>query len=128
FSRGLQVNANNDGLLAARGILHYGSSPRAIADFEQAVGLRSPVFWPYFFLAHHYLATSRFEQCRFMCETGLRMPASDSAKSQLEEWRAIAQAELGFPPESVRAAFEAALRLDPSNELARRNQNAFEPS
>ena len=56
------------------------------------------------------------------------MPASDSAKSQLEEWRAIAQAELRFPPESVRAAFEAALRLDPSNELARRNQNAFEAS
>jgi hypothetical protein len=56
------------------------------------------------------------------------MRGSDTAKSQLEEWRAIAQAELGFSAESVRAAFEAALRLDPSNELARRNQDAFEAS
>ena len=47
------------------------------------------------------------------------MRASENAKSQLEEWRAIAQAELGVPPEAVRTAFEAAIRLDPSNELAR---------
>jgi len=126
FSRGLQANPNNDGLLAARGILQYGTSPRAIIDFEQAVRLESPVIWPYFFLAHHYLVTSRFEQCRVLCETGLRMRGSDAAKSQLEEWRAIAQAALGFPPDSVRAAFEAALRFDPSNDLARRNQEAFE--
>ena len=39
-------------------------------------------------------------------------------RTQLEEWRAIAQAELGFPPEAVRTAFEAAVRLDPSNERA----------
>jgi len=56
------------------------------------------------------------------------MRASDTAKSQLEEWRAIAQAELGFPPEFVRAAFDAAIRLDPSNHLAKRNQAAFEAS
>ena len=128
FSRGIQANPNNDGLIAARGILQYGTSPRAITDFEQAVGLGSTVVWPYLFLAHHYLETSRFEQCRLMCETGLRMLGSDSARSQLEEWRAIAQAELGFPPESVRAAFEAALRLDPSNDLARRNRDTFEAS
>jgi len=52
----------------------------------------------------------------------------DTAKSQFEEWRAIAQAELGFPPEAVRAAFESAVRLDPSNELAKRNHDAFEAS
>ncbi len=128
FTRGLQVNPNNTGLLVARGIQLYGTSPRAISDFEQAVKLRSPVVWPYLFLAHHYLATSRFEECRLMCDAGLRTDGSDSVKSQLEEWRAIAQAELGFPPESVRASFEAALRLDPSNELAKRNQDAFEAS
>jgi tetratricopeptide (TPR) repeat protein len=128
YTRGLQANPNNDGLLVARGILLYGTSPRAVTDFEQAVGLGSPVVWPYLFLAHHYLITNRFDQCRVMCEMGLRMRGSDTAKSQLEEWRAIAQAELGFPPESVRAAFEAAVRLDPSNELAKRNQDAFEAS
>jgi tetratricopeptide (TPR) repeat protein len=126
FSRGLQVNPDNDGLLVARGNLLYGTSPRAITDFEQAVELGSPVVWPYYFLAHHYLITNRFEQCRAMCETGLGMRGSNTAKSQLEQWRAIAQAELGFPAELVRSAFEAALRLDPSNELARRNQDAYE--
>lgn len=128
YSRGLQVNPNNDALLVARGILLYGSSPCAVTDFEQAVTLGSPVVWPYLFLAHHYLITDRFEQCRIMCEMGLRMRASENAKSQLEEWRAIAQAELGFPPEVVRAAFEMAVRLDPSNELAKRNRTAFEAS
>jgi tetratricopeptide (TPR) repeat protein len=128
YSRGLQVKPNEDGLLVARGILLYGTSPRAITDLERAARLGSPVVWPYLFLAHHYLATSRFEQSRAMCETGLKMHASDTAKSQLEEWRAIAQAELGFPPDAVRAAFETAVRLDPSNELAKRNQDAFEAS
>jgi tetratricopeptide (TPR) repeat protein len=128
YTRGLQVDPDNGALLVARGILLYGTSPRAITDFEQAVALGSPVVWPYLYLAHHYLITNRFGQCRGMCETGLRMRGSDTAKSQLEEWRAIAQAELGFPAESVRSAFEAALRLDPSNELARRNQDAFETS
>lgn len=128
FSRGLQANPNNDGLLTARGILQYGISLDAIADFERAVELSTHGVWPYLFLAHHYLTTDRFEQCCVMCETGLRTSGSNAAKSQLEEWRAIAQAELGFPPESVRGAFEAAHRLDPSNELAMRNQDAFEAS
>jgi tetratricopeptide (TPR) repeat protein len=126
YSRGLRVAPKNNGLLVARGILLYGTSPRAINDFEQAVGLGSPVVLPYLYLAHHYLITRRFDQCRVMCETGLRMRGSDTAKSQLEQWRAIAQAELGFPAEFVRSAFDAALHLDPSNELARRNQDAFE--
>ena len=64
YSRGLQVKPNENGLLVARGILLYGTSPRAITDLEQAASLGSPVVWPYLFLAHHYLATSRFEQCR----------------------------------------------------------------
>ncbi len=126
FSLGLRMNPRADALLIARGILLYGTSPHAISDFEQAVGLGSPLIWPYFFLAHHYLSTKQFEQCRVICESGLKMKGSDTAKSQLEEWRAIAQAELGFPPELVRMAFEAAIRLDPTNESAKRNQDAYE--
>lgn len=128
YSLGLRVDPSNDGLLVARGILQYGSSLRAITDFEQAVELHAPIVWPYLFLAHHYLITKRFDQCRVMCEAGLRMRGSETAKSQLEDWRAIAQAELGFSPELVRAAFEAAVRLDPSNDIAKRNQTAFEAS
>jgi tetratricopeptide (TPR) repeat protein len=129
YSLGLKVDPNNDGLLVARGILQYGTSPiMAISDFDQAVKLNSSVVWPYLYLSHHYLITTGFDECRIMCELGLRMQGSDAAKSRLQEWRAIAQAELGFPPELVRSAFEAAVRLDPSNDFARRNQIAFEAS
>jgi len=126
YSRGLQVDPNNDGLLAARGILLYGASHRAITDFEQAIKLDCPLVWPYFLLAHHYLICDRFEECRAMCERAARMPASDSVRSELTEWKAISQAELGFPAEMVRAVFEESLRLDPSNDRARRNFMGFE--
>lgn len=128
YSLGLQVKPDDDSLLVARGMLLYGSGPRALTDFEQAVQLGSPLVWPYLFLAHHFLASHQYEKCLSACEAGLEKRGSDAAKSQLQEWMAISRAELGFPAEFVRAAFEAALRLDPSNELARRNQAAFEAS
>jgi len=126
YSLGLQVDPNNEGLLAARGILLYGASPRAITDLELAIGLDCPRAWPYVFLAHHYLISGRFAECRAICERAARRPASDSVRSQLAEWQAICEAELGFPPEMVRANFESSLRLDPSNDRARRNLTAYE--
>jgi hypothetical protein len=54
------------------------------------------------------------------------MTASAAVKSELAEWSAISQAELGFPAEMIRASFENSLRLDPSNDRARRNLAAFE--
>ncbi len=125
---GLQLDPRNDTLLVSRGILQYGSSPRAITDLEAAVRLGSPVVWPYLFLAHHYVTTSRFEECRLTCEAGLRATASDTAKSKLEEWKAIAQGELAFPQDLVLAGFEAAVRLDPTNEYAARNRDIFTAS
>jgi tetratricopeptide (TPR) repeat protein len=126
YSRGLRIDPTHDALLTGRGILTYGRSPQSPSDLEQAVKLRSPLVWPYFFLAHHYLVNNRDEECRRMCERGLAMEASRAVHSQLSEWLAIAEAELGFPPARVRAAFEEALRLDPSNEMARRNLERFE--
>jgi tetratricopeptide (TPR) repeat protein len=126
YSRGLQIDPTNDALLVARGILRYGTSERAITDFEMAIQYRSPVIWPYFFLAHHRLTNGRFEDCRRLCEQALNMPGSAAVKSELSEWMAIAQSELGFPIEMVRASFENAIRLDPSNERAGRNLAAFE--
>src|SRR4051812_23789023 len=126
YSRGLRADPYNDGQLVARGMLLYGSSPRAVTDFELAIRNRSPVVWPYFFLAHHYLLSGRFEECRSMCELASRMPATDAVKSELAEWTAISQSELGFPVEMIRASFENSIRLDPSNDRARRNLAAFE--
>lgn len=126
YTHAIQKNPDDDAMLVARGILLYGKSPRAITDLERAAELDHPLLWPYLFLAHHHLMMNQFDLCRLMCERGLRRRGSDTAKSQLEEWRAIAQAELGFPAELVRQAFEAAVHLDPSNESAKSNQAVFE--
>jgi tetratricopeptide (TPR) repeat protein len=126
YTRGLAAQPQNDGLLVARGILLYGSSPRAITDLELAVRQGSPVIWPYFYLAHHYLINGDFQRCRVLCERAMEMPGSAAVKSELAEWLAISESELAFPVEIVRASFENALRLDPSNERARRNLAAFE--
>jgi tetratricopeptide (TPR) repeat protein len=126
YNEGVAVAPNHDAVLVARGILCYGVSPMAIQDFEQAARLNSPMIWPYFFLAHHYLLRDRFDECRKMCERALGMSASGTIDSNLWEWLAISRAELGFPPVQVRAAFEEAVRLDPGNERIRRNFRAFE--
>jgi tetratricopeptide (TPR) repeat protein len=126
YSRGLGIDPSHEALLIGRGVLTYGKSPQSPNDLEQAVKLGSQLVWPYFFLAHHYAVNNRYDDCRRMCERGLEMKASPAVLSQVSEWLAIAKAELGFPPEIVRAAFEQALRLDPSNEMARRNLQAFE--
>jgi tetratricopeptide (TPR) repeat protein len=128
YSRGLQVEPCNDALLAARGVLLYGTSDRAITDLETAIGYGSPLIWPYVFLAHHHLVNGRFEECRKLCERALNMNGSAALMSEVAEWMAIAQAELGFPAGMVRASFENAIRLDPSNERARRNLAVFEPA
>jgi tetratricopeptide (TPR) repeat protein len=126
YSRGLAVQPQNDGLLIARGILLYGLSPRAITDLELAVRQGSPMIWPYFFLAHHYLVNGDFQRCRVLSERALEMPGSAAVRSELAEWLAISESELAFPVEIVRASFENSLRLDPFNERARRNLAAFE--
>jgi tetratricopeptide (TPR) repeat protein len=126
LTRGLHEDPYNPGLLGARGLSLYGASPRAVNDLELAIRYGSTEIWPYFFLAHHYLLTGRFEECRTMCERASQMPASTAVRSELAEWTAIAQAEQGFPAEIVRASFEAAIRLDPSNDRARRNLAAYE--
>lgn len=125
---GIAADPDNDGLLVARGMLQYGADRSAVNDFEHAVRYGSPVVWPYFFLAHHYLVSNRFEECRSMSEQALRMPASDVVRANLYEWLAIARAELGFPPQQVRAAFEEAIRSEPGDERIRRNLRAFEES
>ena len=126
YSRGIAADPANDVLLVARGILLYGESPRAVTDFESAIQSGSTVIWPYFFLAHHALLGGQFERCRSLSERALEMEGSDAVKSELAEWLAIAQSELGYPAEIVRESFDRSIRFDPSNERARRNLAAFE--
>lgn len=126
YSRAIQMDPTNNVLLAARGMLMYGTDPNAPADFERAIRLGSPLVWPYFYLAHHYLANKRFEDCRLMCERALQYPASGRTQSELYEFLAISLANLGYPEPAIRRAFEEAIRIDPSNDRARRNLERFE--
>ena len=126
YSRGIAVDPTNDVLLVTRGILLYGESPRAVQDFESAIRSGSAVIWPYFFLAHHSLVGGQFERCRVLCERALEMDGSDAIKSELAEWLAIAQSELGYPAEVVRESFDRSIRFDPTNDRARRNLSALE--
>ena len=126
YSKGLAISPDNVALLIPRGILLYGDSPGAIEDFQLAVRDRPPVVWPYYFLAHHCLMTEQLDLCRLHCERGLEEAGSDATKSELAEWLAISQAELGFPDDLIRRTFGRSLRYDPSNERARRNLAMYE--
>jgi tetratricopeptide (TPR) repeat protein len=126
YSRAIQLDPTNDVLLTARGMLMYGTDPNSTADFEQAIRLGSPLVWPYFYLAHHYLANNRFEDCRSMCERALQSPASKRVQGELYEFLAISQTSLGYPEPVIRRAFENSIRVDPSNDRARRNLETFE--
>jgi tetratricopeptide (TPR) repeat protein len=122
----MSFDPGNEALLIARGGLRYGVDPLASEDFEQAIRQGSSKVWPYFFLAHRNLVSNRFDECRRTCERALELPASDEVQANLREWLAISEAELGFPPERVRSAFEAAIRLAPDVERIRQNLEEFE--
>ena len=126
LTRGLQQDPSNPEFLGTRGIVQYGTSSQAINDLELAVRNDSTKIWPFYFLAHHYLNTARFEECRKLCDRALSMDGSTAVKSEFYEWMAISEAELGFPPEMVRASFENAIRLDLSNVRAKRNLARFD--
>jgi tetratricopeptide (TPR) repeat protein len=126
LARGLRLDPDNPSLLGTRGVMQYGTSPQAVSDLELAVRNGSAEVWPFYFLAHHYLLTGRFEECRRLCERMLTLDGSSAMMSEVCEWMAIAQAELGFPAQMVRDSFENAIRFDSSNERAKRHLAAFE--
>jgi tetratricopeptide (TPR) repeat protein len=123
---GLSIAPRNEALLVARGTLRYGVDMLASDDFKQAILCGATMVWPFFFLAHHYLVADRFEECRRMCERALEFSASDGVRANLNEWLAIAEAELGFPSAMIRTAFEEAIRLAPDVDRIRRNLEEFE--
>lgn len=126
YSLGLRFNPRDHVLLMHRGMLLYGESHQAVDDLRLAIEYGATDIWPYLFLAHHNLVGGEYDRCRSLCEQGMQLEGVQSAKSELAEWLAIARAELGFPADMVRSAFEEALRLDPSNDRARRNLATFE--
>jgi tetratricopeptide (TPR) repeat protein len=125
YSLAIALEPWNDALFVARGMIVYGMNPSAIGDFEEAIRLDSPLVWPYFYMAHYLLVQNRFEDCRRMCERGLGRPAPARAQSELCEFLGIALTHLQYPVPVIQRAFENAIRVDPSNDRARRNLQQF---
>ena len=126
YSEAIRLDPENSMLYLARGKLLYGNDPGAIEDLETAVILKAPLVWPYLFLSHYYLGTGQYEEVLHLAAAGLEMPSTERVKSFLLEFRAIAEAQLGFPKNIVRRSFEKAIRNDNSNQRALRNLEVFD--
>jgi tetratricopeptide (TPR) repeat protein len=127
FDEGLRVFPNNHSLLIARGIQNYGADTvRAVEDFKLAVQLNSPNAFPYYFLAHHYLLHDQYQEALEMASRALQLAPTPTFKADCLEWIAICQMALGYPNETVRAAFHSAHQLAPDNQRIDRNLRLFE--
>lgn len=129
LDKGLHLFPNNDILLTARGIQRYGTdTERSLQDFQRAAQLGSRHALAYFFLAHHYLLHDRYPEALEMASRALHLADTAMLQADCLEWIAIGQAALGYPPETVRAAFHAAQQLTPDNQRIARNLQLFEAS
>ncbi len=120
------IRPDDDAILVKRGILRYGVESGAVDDLQRAAELGSHHPWPYFYLAHHALVEGRYQDCLAMCERGLALTVPDEVRANLHEWLAISRAELNYPADRVRSAFEEAVRLAPDADHIRDNLASFE--
>jgi hypothetical protein len=129
YEKAFEVAPDDPRILTARGILLTKTDPpAAIADFEAAVARGVPIAAPYLFLAHDALIQHDYRRCLDLCSSILSRPQRPRAAAAALQWAAIAQYELGFPPNVVRHNFLTALHLDPLNDQIRSNFEQFENS
>jgi tetratricopeptide (TPR) repeat protein len=129
FDKGIHLFPNNLALLITRGIQLYGTDPeQSQQDFNRAIRLEPRVVWPWYFLAHYHLIREQYRECLEMAQTALTLSPLNALRADCLEWIAICQANLGYPPESVRAVFHAAQQLAPDNQRIAVNRQLFEKS
>ncbi|EYF02462.1 tetratricopeptide repeat protein [Chondromyces apiculatus] len=117
YSEALNVDADNDAALTARGRLRVARAEDALAmqDFERAVARGTPLIWPYLHLAFHALNTAEYERCLELCRTGLERTEDERLRAALYEWMVVSVVMLGSPPPLVEDLLERALDLAPFN-------------
>ena len=129
LDRGLIRFPTNLGLLTARGIHLYGSdADNSVNDFMRAIQLGITEALPYFFMAHFYLTRNQYDRCLEMASRALQLSDSQTITSDCLEWIAISQANMGFPSDTVVAAFRAAQNYAPDNQRIARNLTIFADS
>jgi tetratricopeptide (TPR) repeat protein len=121
YAEALRVEPRNEAALVARGMLSYGESPQAITDLRGAIDVGTPLFWPFFFLAHYSARSGEFADCVKYAEEALQRGPTQRAQADIFEWLAIANNALGAQTEDVERLFARAQRLAPDN--ARLNAN-----
>lgn len=123
FSEALRFDPENDPALTARAFARLSKDPeRAAEDFRLAAARRTPLVWPYLYLAHSYLETESYDACIETCELGLERAQSQEHRANLYEWMAIANAALSAPPRRVEELFELAIANAPFNLRIHRNR------
>ena len=130
YEEGLKISPDNEVLLIGKGLLLYGSQTEtAVEAFRRVVSNEgSPLVWPYFFLAHHYLLRQNYSESLKMGKQARARATTNPVRAELFQWQAICLSESGYPPGVVRPLFEKALSLDPSNERIRKNSEAYKES
>jgi tetratricopeptide (TPR) repeat protein len=127
YKEALKVEPSHSGALAARGLLHVETDPSAaLADFERAVSLGVQMALPYLYLAHTAITQGDYRRCFELCNSVLLLSKNPEIVANALQWLAIAQYELGVPPDIVRSNFATAVEFDPRNDQIRANQQYFE--
>jgi tetratricopeptide (TPR) repeat protein len=94
YSDALKLDRRDDVALTARGLLlmSTGKEKDAERDFERAVQSKTPLVWPYLYLAPMYLRRKEYDACIELCLDALRHAPEqeDEQQANFYEWLAIA--------------------------------------
>lgn len=118
YDDALRVDPDNDGALTARGMLQMARHEvsRAALDFERAVGLGTPLVWPYLHLAFQALKGAEYARCIELCGMGILRSEDERHRAAFYEWMVVSELMLlRSPPNIMEELFERAMDHAPLN-------------
>lgn len=117
YTRALAAHPEDSELLTARGIAQFARDAQAaIQDFVRATRAGASRVWPWHFLARHALLSGAYGEALRLAIRASQLPGHHSARAEVYETIALAQAKLGQSAALVLENLETAARLDPDNE------------
>jgi hypothetical protein len=96
-------------------------------DFREAIRLKSPEPWPYYFLAQEALRSRNFQECFRLSTLALQRNPRPDIRAVLLSWQAISRWNLGLAkPHEIRKLFNEAKQLKPDDPLIASYAQGFE--
>lgn len=129
YSDALKVDPRSDVALIARGFLLMSSDEAAAErDFKLAVETKTPVVWPYLYLAPIYLRRQEYSGCIELCHAALQQARdqADEQRANFYEWSAIARAHMQASRAVVDELFALAVERAPLNPRIDQNRHRLE--